>query len=99
MVVVLTADELLRKGLELVGFDHHRQQNVCQATNLHCFRGHYRSNPVVYAQIWEDLSLLQTAEATDEDSWKMGPDSFLMAFHFLMRYPIKQEQSGIFSVS
>jgi hypothetical protein len=26
MVVVLTADELLRKGLELVGFDHHRQQ-------------------------------------------------------------------------
>ena len=34
MVVILTKDELLFKGLELVGFDRRRQQRVCRATNL-----------------------------------------------------------------
>ena len=98
MVVVLTADELLRKGLELVGFDRSRQQRVCRATNLKRFKGHYGSNPIVYAQIWEDLSLLQTAEATVKNFWKMDPDSFLMAFHFLTRYPTEHKQSGIFKI-
>jgi hypothetical protein len=80
MVVILTADELLRKGLELVGFEYHRQQNVSRETNLQRFRGHYGSNPIVYAQLWEDLSL-QMTEALDEDAWKMDPDSFLMTLH------------------
>jgi hypothetical protein len=95
MVVILTADEFLRKGLELVGFDHRRQQQVCRATNLSRFKGHYGSNPNVYAQIWEDLQM--TDEAL-EDSWKMDPDSFLMALHFLTRYPTEQEQAGIFKI-
>ena len=95
MVVVLTADELLRKGLELVGFDRSCQQRVCRANNLKRFKGHYRSNPVVYAQIWEDLQ--QMPEAL-EDTWKMDPDSFLMALHFLKRYPTEHEQSGIFKI-
>ena len=61
MVVLLTADELLRKGLELVGFDCSRQQRVCRATNLQRFKGHYGSNPVVYVQIWEDLQQMPEA--------------------------------------
>ena len=95
MVVVLTADEFLRKGLELVGFDHRRQQQVCRATNLSRFKGHYGSNPNVYAQIWEDL---QMADEALEDSWKMDPDSFIMALHFLTHYPTEQEQSGLFKI-
>ena len=58
-------------------------------------KGHYGSNPVVYAQIWEDLQ--QMPEAL-EDTWKMDPDSFLMALHFLTRYPTEHEQSGIFKI-
>ena len=79
-VVILTSDKFLRKGLQLVGFDHAgRQQRVCRATNLMRFRAHYGSNPVVYAQIWEDL---QMTVALD-DAKKMDPDSFLIALHFL----------------
>ena len=33
MVMILTADEILRKGLDLCGFNWHRQQNVKRATN------------------------------------------------------------------
>lgn len=94
MVVVVTADELLRKGLELVGFDRDRQHRVCRATNLLRFKGHYGSNPIVYAQIWEDLQ----AKETPEEASKMDPDSFLMALHFLTRYPTEQEQAGIFKI-
>jgi hypothetical protein len=81
-MVVLTTDEVLQKGLSMVGFDRDRQKNVSRETNLQRFRAHYGSNPIVYAQIWEDLSLL-----TETDAWKMDPDSFLMACHFLTRYP------------
>jgi hypothetical protein len=81
-MVVLTTDEVLQKGLSMVGFDHDRQKNVSRETNLQRFRAHYGSNPIVYAQIWEDLSLL-----TETDAWKMDPDSFLMACHFLTCYP------------
>ena len=63
IVVVLTSNEILRKGLELVGFNWHHQQNVSRLTNLRRFKAHYRSDPLVYAQIWEDLQLMEIPEA------------------------------------
>ena len=59
MVVILTADEFMQKGLLLVGFDIRRQQNVQRKANMDRFKEHFGSDPVVCAQIWEDL---QTSE-------------------------------------
>lgn len=51
MVVILTPDEILRKGLYLVGFDRGRQENVVRATNLERFKAHFGSMPIVYAEL------------------------------------------------
>ena len=58
MVLVFTVDEVLQKGLVLIGFDRYRQQSVSRVTNLVRFRAHFGSDPVVYAQIWEDLQMI-----------------------------------------
>jgi ribosomal protein L20 len=63
MVVALTADEMMRKGLELCGFDWRRQNKACRALNLRRFKAHFGSNPIVYAQIWEDLQTTGIREA------------------------------------
>ena len=60
-------------------------------------KAHYRSNHIVYAQMWEDLQTTTIPEARI-DSQKMDPDSFLMAIHFLAHYPTEQEQTGIFKI-
>jgi hypothetical protein len=86
MVAILTADEILRKGLLLVGFDFRRQDKVSKASNLGRFRAHYGSNPVVYAQIWEDLQITVIPEARIDD--KMADaDNYLLSIHFLKCYP------------
>jgi hypothetical protein len=55
MVVVLTVNEMMRKGLELWGFDWHRQDKACPALNPRRFKAHFGFNPIVCAQIWEAL--------------------------------------------
>jgi hypothetical protein len=54
-MLIATADEILRKGLEMGGFDLRQQQSVKPTTCLKWFRALYGSNPIVYAQIIEDL--------------------------------------------
>ena len=96
-VLVLTPDQFLRKGLQLVGYSRRRQRRVCRATNLMRFRKHYGSNPIVYAQIWEDMQTTDIPEARI-DARRHCPDSFLMAIHFLARYATDEEQSAIFKL-
>ncbi len=94
-MAILTPDEVLETGLNLCGYDRGRQNKVCRATNLRRFSSHYGSLPIVYAQIWEDLQTTEIAEARI-DSVKPCVDSFLMAIHFLKRYPTEEERGGIF---
>jgi hypothetical protein len=96
MVTVLTADEILRKGLVLVGYDCRHQDKVSRVTNLGHFRAQYGSNPVVYAQIWEDLQCTATPEARI-DNEMADADAYLMCIHFLKCYPTEVEQGGIFT--
>ena len=94
MVVILTADEILRKGLLLVGFNVRRQQNVQRKTNVERFKDHFGSDPVVYAQIWEDLQMTENPEARISE--KATADAFLQAIHFLRR--TEGERSGTFKM-
>jgi hypothetical protein len=83
-----------------MGIDHGHQNKVCRKTNLDCFRSLYGSNPVVYAQIWEDLQTteIEDARLTNSESNK-GLDNFLMAINFLKCYPTHNKQKCDFKIS
>jgi hypothetical protein len=53
---------------------------------------HYGSDPLVYAQIWEDLHTTNNPEA--HISEKATADSFLQRMHFVKLYPKKSERAG-----
>ena len=56
-MLILTDDEVLSRGLELVGFDETRQARLKKETKEELFMEHYGSMPFVYAQLWEGLQL------------------------------------------
>ena len=97
MMLILTADEMMHKGLQLLGFDLRRQQKVGPKQNRRRFKASYGSAPLVYAQIWEDLQTTEIPEARIDEK-KVCVDSFLMAVHFLKCYPSEEQRSGIFKI-
>jgi hypothetical protein len=96
MVVILTADGMMRIGLEMCGFDGRRQNKACRALNLRRFKAHFGSNPIVYAQIWEDLQTTMIPKARIDG--KVCVESFLMAILFLKIYPTEEVLSGFFKI-
>ena len=98
MVVILTADELLHQGLRFVGNELHCIQNVSRRrTNVDRFKSHYGSDPVVYAQIWEDLQLTRIPEARI-DTRTVISRHFMMAIYFLKCYPTEAQLAVSFSI-
>jgi len=96
-VVVFTPDEILNKGLRLVNYSPRRIRRAKRKRNIERFKGHFGSEPVVLAQIWEDLQRTDVAEA------RLPPgdaklDRFLMAMHHLKRYPTELEREPIFDI-
>jgi hypothetical protein len=61
--VVLTPDEVLKRGLKLVGFTDTQIGRVKEKKNQSRFRTHYGAHPLVYAVL---LTRLQ--ETTDENA-------------------------------
>jgi hypothetical protein len=61
MLVVFSCNEILERGLLLVGIDD--TSTVCRDTNLERFRSHFGSNLIVYTQIWEDRQTTENEEA------------------------------------
>jgi hypothetical protein len=98
MLVVYSCDEILEQGLLAVGIVD--PSTICRESNLESFRSHYGSNPIVYAQIWEDLQTTEIEEAKISGAVaNTGLDYFLMAIHFLKCYPTEQQQVSRFRVS
>jgi hypothetical protein len=50
----------LHIGLKIQGLDGKRQRKQSRATNITDFRAFYGSDPLVLAQIWEDLQMVAT---------------------------------------
>jgi hypothetical protein len=99
--MIVTADELLLRGLVLVGFSAARIGNVSRSTNLSRFRSHYGSNPIVYSEIeiWEDLQTLPFPEAKIAiDGVFVELDSFLLALFFMTCYPAEPHLTVTFKV-
>jgi hypothetical protein len=63
-LVVLLADKICAKGLKLLGFDRtfHQSKASC-SLNESQFKSFFGSEPVVYAQIWEDLQMTEIEKA------------------------------------
>ena len=97
--MIVTADELLWRGLVLVGFSGARIGNVSRSTNLARFRSHYGSNPIVYSEIWEDLQTSPIPEARIiTDAGFVNLDSFMLAIFFMTCYPTEAQLAATFKV-
>lgn len=96
--ITISSDLILRKGLEIVGFDARRQRGVSMKTNILHFKQAYGSHPAVYARIWHDLQTT-TEPAAIVDSKHMNLHYFLMTLHFLKTYKSEGELAGTFKVS
>jgi hypothetical protein len=97
-MLIATPDEILWKGLEMGGFNHRRQQRVKRDTCLRRFRALYGSNPIVYAEIIEDLQTTHIVKAR-VDPKKMSVEKLLVAMNFLKCYQSEEVRAGQFNKS
>jgi hypothetical protein len=98
-LMVYTADEILRFGLQLVGYTRRRIRRAKKDTNVDRFlRGHFESNLIIYAAIWEDLQMTKVEEAQVPPK-DLNILFFLMAMHHLKRYPAEVDREALFDIS
>ena len=87
---IFTPDEMMAKGLLLLGWTEHQIERVKDVTNLERFRSHFGADPDVLAQIWEDLQTTKIAAANINghftDRMKKDVKDFFATMHFLKRY-------------
>jgi len=98
VVYIYTADQVRRIGLKILGVDRHRQKRQSAKSNLADFKAHYGVDPIVCAQMWEDLQTTTIAAAQIDAKSSYNRNSganlknFLRGFHFLMRYGTELER-------
>lgn len=96
-MLLVTPDDMLAYGLDLVGFDHRRQGRVKRETNVARFGEHYGSTPLVVSAIWESLQTTQLPRARIQvKRWK-DLTHFFQALHWAKCYPTEGVRSGRFN--
>ena len=96
IMLIKTSAEILREGLELVGFNEQRQARVSNSTNRDRFKEHYGSSPVVCARIWDDLQTTTIPEARVDVKRDKELEYFLQAQQLLTMYTRENQRSGTF---
>jgi hypothetical protein len=96
-VLALTADEMLRKGLILAGWEAERQIGTDIKTRTARFKSFYGSQPIVFVKIWEDLQTTDILEARI-NAKKHLCDHLLMCAYFLKVYPTETTMAGMFKM-
>lgn len=97
---ICSVDEVLSIGLKMFGFDEFRQKRQCRQSNVDDFKAHFGAQPIVLAQIWEDLQTTTIAEARIKTSTcqngMVAILTFLRSNHclMLMRHPTEREGKG-----
>ena len=94
MMLLVTPDKMLARGLELIGFDEHCQRHVGPATNADWFWKSSGSTPVIYLLLLEDL---QTTAIPEAYVAKPNLDYFLHAIHFLKCYQSERTIRNVWS--
>ena len=90
-LVILTVDEMMLKGLSLLGWKKERLDKRETNTNVEQCVGMYGAKPAVVAQICEDLQTTRIKKARVE---KMNVDKLHWALHFMYRYPTETERES-----
>lgn len=88
------------EGLVYMGYTRQRQARVQRSTCVKWFKQMYGSHPCVYAAIWKDLQTLKNKKfrliVTNPTVSLMW---FLIAIHFLKKYPTGTDEAGRFQTS
>lgn len=94
----ISEDAVLERGLLIAGFDHRRQQRVKRATNVTRFRTWFGSRPNLVVQVWNNLQTSDDQEVRTEGTVK-NFESLLLAMFFLRRYQPELISAGIFKIN
>ena len=93
-MLILTPNEILRRGLICAGFKVDRRSSV--TIQLRRFRAHYGSHPLVYAELLEDLQTAEDPSIHVEMIQLSDLDNFLLCLNFLRCYQTEHVLSGLF---
>lgn len=101
---IVSVEQMLQRGLELVGFTTKQIQGVRKRKNLSRFRAHYTNGPLVYSLIFRKLQETANDAANilpffRKVGKKQAFDYFLMSIHLLACYPTEEEAEAIFKIS
>ena len=89
--VILSVDEMLMKGLILLGWQQKRLEGRHYKTNVDQYHGFYGMHPSGVAQVCEDLQTTKIACALVEN---LNVDKLHWALHFLYHYPTETERES-----
>jgi hypothetical protein len=95
-LVILTADEINFKGLNLLGWDTSRVEKWKSETALEQYCGMYGVNPVVMAQLCKDLQRTEVGDARIEPG-KTDITKLHWTLHFLYCYPSELECTNVWN--
>jgi len=84
----LTANEMLERGLRVLGVGMEAQARRLATTNEKDFESHFGSRPTVIADLWNRLHT--TATGVPLLPGKHFPSDFLVALHWLRIYPTEK---------
>ena len=90
-MAILTAEQMLEKGLRRLGVTPQEQQGRKEHTNVEDFAAHFGPSPDVASKLWEILQTTDIVEARIDPKKHYCRD-FLTALHWLKRYPTEKER-------
>lgn len=97
---IKTQDEVLARGLQLVGYDADEQARVEEKTRVHRYKGHFAEPPICHSILWAEL------QETDIDKARLAQDQrtdkyfdmFMMAMYYLKTYSLELTVASRFDV-
>ena len=95
---ILTTNETLRKGLEIVGYSAERIERVHRKTNVRRFKRHFGPSPTVVGVLWAELQTTTIAAARLPRANDNDFKHYLMTLHFLKSYPLEEELASRYNV-
>jgi hypothetical protein len=96
---IYTGEEMLVKGLLVLGWNQRKIGRVKGSTNLTRFKGLFNASFIVCAHIWEDLQTTSIEGANINQLGKRSLKEFFAAMHFLARYPTEHEREQMWKKS
>ena len=94
---IKSPSEILRIGLEQMGWASRRINKAKMKTNQRRFRCHFGCHPKVVSQIYVDLQTTSIETARIEKN--IDVFDLLATIHFLKRYPTEIEREALFNLS